>query len=150
MRRRLGWGWIAAAIALVAVIALPLTITTVNNNAAHDAELRLTALPLPEGAELLDSMSQAGKFFGNGNGMQYLGAILIRSDQTASELQSFYDAQPEAESLWVTVVPSGEFEDDLRRATGFLDEPGEAGTFIVYGWGDDPGEFFRITDLRGH
>ena len=49
-------------------------------------EKELCETPLPEKTELIESISRAGKLTGNGNGMQYFGAILIRSDLSLEEL----------------------------------------------------------------
>ena len=39
---------------------------------------------------MIESISRAGKLTGNGNGMQYFGAILIRSDLSLEELDAYY------------------------------------------------------------
>ena len=53
-------------------------------------EQQLIALELPENTELSDSISIAAKIFGNGNGMQYFGAILVTSDLSEDELKEYY------------------------------------------------------------
>ncbi|WP_336647700.1 hypothetical protein [Microbacterium sp. MMO-10] len=147
-RRRFS-GWIVLGIVVAAIVGPPVTITLVNDASARSVESSLRALPLPERTELVDSTSRAAKIVGNGNGMQYLGALLIRSDESAVELQAFYDAQSIPGDLTVAVAPSGRL-NDFHGAGGFLDEPGEAGTFVVYAWGEGPGEVFEEFDLRGH
>ena len=75
--------WIlAAAILIGGVISLPL----INNHTAYKVEKALCEIPLPEETELIESLSLAGKLTGNGNGMQYFGAILIRSELSLEEL----------------------------------------------------------------
>ena len=64
------------------VISIPL----INNHTAYKVEKELCETPLPEKTELIESISRAGKLTGNGNGMQYFGAILIRSDLSLEEL----------------------------------------------------------------
>ena len=79
--------WIlAAAILIGGVISLPL----INNHTAYKVEKALCEIPLPEETELIESLSQAGKLTGNGNGMQYFGAILIRSELSLEELDAYY------------------------------------------------------------
>ena len=69
-------GILAAVVLIGSVISIPL----INNHTAYKVEKALCEIPLPEETELIESLSQAGKLTGNGNGMQYFGAILIRSD----------------------------------------------------------------------
>ena len=57
------------------VVVIPLT----NNHYAKQVEKELRETPLPEKTEIIDSVSLAGKLVGNGNGMQYFGAILLKS-----------------------------------------------------------------------
>lgn len=147
-RRRIG-GWVVLALVVGVLVGIPMTITLVNDAAARSVETTLLDLPLPEGAERIDSMAQAGKLIGNGNGMQYLGALLIRSDQTTDALQAFYDAQVETDGLSIMVAPSGS-PGTLDGAVGFLLQGAEPGTFDVWAWGEGPGSLFEEFDLRGH
>lgn len=133
----------------MALIGFAVSIPIVNDAAARDVETRLLDLPVPEGAERTTSMAQAGKIVGNGNGMQYLGALLIRSDDGVDELQRFYSVQGEAAGLSITVTPAEDLEE-FHSARGFLTRPVEHGTFVVHAWGDGPGEIFEGLDIRGH
>ncbi len=148
MKRVLGIG---AGIVALAVIGFFVSIPLVNDAAARAVESELLALPLPEGAELVDSMSQAAKISGNGNGMQYVGALLIRSGQQIYRIRDFYDAQNERFGTSATVISTmGSEVSALHGARGFLSEPGEPGLFIVLDWGEGPGPIHEEFDLRGH
>lgn len=64
---------------------------------------------------MIESLSQAGKLTGNGNGMQYFGAILIRSELSLEELETYVandGARGEYEIEWlddgVQIILSGE------------------------------------------
>lgn len=142
---------VPAIIAVIAaVLILPqLWVVAVNDASAREVETSLRDLPLPEDTEFIDSLSVAAKLSGNGNGMQYLGALMIRSDLSLDELETFYESQAGEELSMIGVHPSGGL-DGLHRTPGFLGQPGEPGTFIVSAWGDGPGWFFSDTDLRGH
>ena len=104
--------WIlAAAILIGGVISIPL----INNHTAYKVEKALCEIPLPEETELIESLSQAGKLTGNGNGMQYFGAILIRSELSLEELETYVandGARGEYEIEWlddgVQIILSGE------------------------------------------
>ena len=43
---------------------------------------------LPKNTELIESIYKAGKLVGNGNGMQYFGVILIKSERPLLFLKS--------------------------------------------------------------
>ena len=69
---------------LLIVIALPVLgysgIVLTNNYLAQRIETELAAYQLPTKTVLVDSLGVAGKLTGNGNGMQYMCAILVESD----------------------------------------------------------------------
>lgn len=134
---------------MLVLVGMPIAVSLVNDAAARRIEAQLLELQLPDGAALVDSMSQAGKLVGNGNGMQYLGALLISSDDDREELQQFYEGIGGAAGLEITVVPAEEVQG-FHGVDGFLADPGAVGTFVVEAWGDGPGWFFEDFDLRGH
>lgn len=79
-------GILAAVVLIGGVISIPL----INNHTAYKVEKELCETPLPEKTELIESISRAGKLTGNGNGMQYFGAILIQSELSLKELDDYY------------------------------------------------------------
>lgn len=95
-------GILAAVVLIGSVISIPL----INNHTAYKVEKTLCEIPLPEETELIESLSQAGKLTGNGNGMQYFGAILIRSDLSLEELDAYYSGYRSNE--WECLVETQE------------------------------------------
>ena len=79
-------------------------ITVANNRIAGSLEQDLLNYPLPPQTELLDSAAIAAKVAGNGNGMQYIGALLVKSGLTEDELQEYYDACP-SDADYAEVLP---------------------------------------------
>ena len=77
-------------LAAVVLIDGVISISFINNNIAYKVEKELCETPLPEKTELIESISRAGKLTGNGNGMQYFGAILIQSELSLKELDDYY------------------------------------------------------------
>lgn len=75
---------------ILAPILLFVGITVTNDSIASRVEQELAAHPLPQDTELADSLSAAGHLVGNGNGMQYMGAILVASSLTEEELRAYY------------------------------------------------------------
>lgn len=129
-----------------------ISIPVVNNLTARGVENYLKNLPLPPETELAASVSRADKLTGNGNGMQYFGAILLRSELTLDELEAFYAQyrRTEWECTVVSQKESGldflEYYEDLRFSQ-YDDAPGSY--YIVFPWGDGT-EPFVSWDLRGH
>lgn len=85
---------IGIAVLLIAIVVLPiisyLGIVITNNIIADKIEKNLIAYELPANTKLVDSISIAGKLTGNGNGMQYMGAILVDTDLSKEELKEYY------------------------------------------------------------
>ncbi len=144
-----GLMWVIAGVVVLALVGVPVAVTLVNDAAARRVQAQLLEFQLPDDAELLDSMSQAGKLTGNGNGMQYLGALLINSDKSATELRQFYAEVEDESGLQITVTPAQDVQG-FHGVGGFLADAGIEGTFVVVAWGDGPGWFFENFDLRGH
>ena len=83
-----------AVVFLVVVIVLPIlayaAIVITNNYLADTIEKELVNYSMPSNTELIDSISITGKLIGNGNGMQYMGSILVKSDLSCDELIEYY------------------------------------------------------------
>ncbi len=62
-----------------------------NDILADGIEMDLMEYSLPADTVLEDSMSVAGKLVGNGNGMQYMGSILISSVLNETQLKEYYE-----------------------------------------------------------
>lgn len=85
---------------LLFMIAIPIINDTVAKRTAED----ILSVPLPENTYYIESKCLAGKLVGNGNGMQYFGAVLIKSGLPLNELQQYYSEY--ADNEWTYVVES--------------------------------------------
>ena len=132
------------------VLCFIMSIPIVNDYCAYMVEKKLCAAPLPENTQLIDSVSKAGKLTGNGNGMQYLGAILIQSELTMEQLDSYYLHYRENEWEYLVTVQTDRdisfIELDHLR---FSQEVTADGYYIVYSWGKGI-ELYEMLDMRGH
>ncbi len=83
---------ILIAVILILSVAFQITVRKINNNIATKVEEELLSMPLPEGAELVDSLSDCGRLIGKTtpNGMVYQAAILVRSDLSLGKLSDYY------------------------------------------------------------
>lgn len=146
--------WIRVIMVFIAVLLLlfSVVIPIVNNAIALGVENKLKKLPLPPDTERIESISKAGKMVGNGNGMQYFGAILIKSDLSAEELEDHY--KDYRKGLFDCRIET-QAEADIRAVDGelsFRHKDYVEGYYIVYTWGNSPAWLRDIldTDLRGH
>lgn len=138
---------ILAAVALIGgVISIPL----VNNHSAYKVEKALCKTPLPEKTELIESISRAGKLTGNGNGMQYFGAILIRSELSLEELDAYYSDYRSNEWEYLVEIQEGQSVEVIDHGIlKFSEEINDGGYYIVYSWGSG-NSLLEELDICGH
>ena len=143
----------ACIIAFIAVIAFLSVLTVapvVNDHIAKKTAEELADLPLPDSTEYIEMVYQAGKLVGNGNGMQYFGAVLIKSALSLDELKEYYSKY--AENEWECVVEN-QIDKNIKiiehtELTFRTDIEGDD-YYIVYSWGDN-NTVFHEFDIRGH
>lgn len=142
-------GWIRVTMVFVAVLLLffAVVIPIVNNAIALGVENALKDLPLPPDTELVESTSKAGRWVSKGNGMQYFGAVLIKTEMTTEDLLKYYDDY----DCFLSPQPSSA----ITAADGMLTYRHEScgdGYYTVYRWGSVPNwlEDLLNTDLRGN
>ena len=131
---------------LLFFICIPIT----NNLIAARVESKIKDIPLPKDTEIIDSISIAGKLTGNGNGMQYFGAILIKSNLDIIELENYYKSYRKNEwslnikkqdTTHIDVIDHGEYSFSSR---GSLDN-----CYIIYSWKSNKLDILSL-DIRGH
>ncbi len=150
-------------IALIVVLVLFLSpfllyggIVIGNDMVANQVEKDLTSCPLPAESVLVDSLSAAGKFVGNGNGMQYIGAILIISDLSKEDILKHYQNKFEYIEVYRQTSPTIQSlsPNDFRYEK--LDPGSNETYYSVLCWGSNrdyvPDDIAGLLDfdLRGH
>lgn len=135
----------AAALALFA-----LSIPIVNDRVAVKTAESVKNIELPDNTEYIETFSEAAKLVGNGNGMQYLGGILIKSGLSLDELQRYYAQFAENEWEYIVERQTGQEIGFVEHGSVRLSAEIEDDTyFIVYSWGSND-SVFSILDIRGH
>lgn len=132
------------------VILFFISCLIVNNISAKRIIADIESIPLPQNTYAVESFSHAGKLVGNGNGMQFFGAILIESDLSLEELEKHYSLY--RETLWDYVVEVQDTRniDIIEHGTfSFKTDVSNGSFYIVYSWGDGISPF-QDFDLRGH
>lgn len=141
---------LAGMLAAVVLIGGVISISFINNNIAYKVEKELCETPLPEKTELIESISRAGKLTGNGNGMQYFGAILIRSDLSLEELYAYYSGYRSNEWECLVETQEGQSIEVIDHETlQFSEEIKDSGYYILYSWGSG-NSLLEELDIRGH
>lgn len=140
-------GMTLVALFIVLVVAAPF----VNNYSASKIEKKLLVLPLPEKTEYIESISKAGKMTGNGNGMQFLGAMLVESELTLEELEVYYATYRENQWDCIVEVQESLILEFVEHGTlSFTTELSpDKGYFVIYSWGNGI-EPFEMLDIRGN
>lgn len=136
------------ALIVVLCVGFIVSVPLVNNFSAKKLENDLIEITLPDNTEIVESLSKAGKLVGNGNGMQYFGAMLIRSEKTLDELTVYYSQNntnicvKEQKTQIIQCVEHGE----LSFKTHITDDEDY---YIVYLFGSGISPFAEL-DIRGH
>lgn len=139
-------GILAAVVLIGSVISIPL----INNHTAYKVEKALCEILLPEETELIESLSQAGKLTGNGNGMQYFGAIIIKSELSLEELETYYSDYRSNEWEYLVEIQEGQSIKVIEhKALQFSEEIEDSGYYIVYSWGSG-NSLLKELDIRAH
>jgi len=134
---------------IVLILAIFVSVLVYNNYCAHKVEKVLCETPLPEQTELIEAISKTGKLTGNGNGMQYFGAILIRSELSLEELNTYYSDYRSNEWDYLVEVQEGRFVEVIDHGTlQFSEEIKDSGYYIVYSWGNG-NSLLKELDIRG-
>ena len=141
---------------LISLILIPILaqfgVQIANNCIAMEVEKEIKSLPLLERTNYIESISAAEKLVGNGNGMQYFGAMLIKSELSLEELDTYYSVY--RENNWEYVVgyqTDGVIMDEnwIVGDLGFKSDIDSDDYYIVYSWGDTDVDFLSWFDIRG-
>ncbi|MBL3698150.1 hypothetical protein [Leucobacter luti] len=145
--------WIVGAFSVLVLAPVLAAIATYawvhnsNNAAAQQLEHGLLALEVPAGAEVVDSSWLVSRFAPAGNGTQYAGVLLVRSDLTQEALGAAYEAQPGSPRV------AAADDDSVARLAGQLDsgeDLHQPGTYLVVDLDEPTSTLLSSVDLRGH
>lgn len=142
---------VSVAILGLLFVMLFISIPVVNDLTAAQVKNKLEGLPLPENSVQIESLSNAGKMTGNGNGMQYLGAILVQSDLPLGEFESHYfQFRVNQWDCIVTEYYGGQLEFiDIGQLRFSAELDRTKHYYVVYSWGSGL-DFYKDWDIRGH
>lgn len=82
---------ISIPIILILIVISPFVIAPLMNNLALlNFSKQLYNYPLPLHTKILEKHDACGKLNGNGNGMDFVATMLVKSDLTSNELNDYY------------------------------------------------------------
>ncbi len=131
------------------LIFIVMAFMKVNDYSAYRVLTELKGVPLPEKTVMVDSTYAAGKMIGNGNGMQFLGDVLIKSELSYEELKDYYNNYSDTE---LTVFEKDNITYYFHRKhyeLTFKNYPNNSNYYVVYKWGKGMA-FFEFFDIRGY
>ena len=141
LRRVIRSTMIAVAVFL---LLIALAIPVVNNAVALGIERELKETTLPAQTELVESISVAGRY--TGKGMQYFGAVLIKSELSLEEIASHYPDYEVEYQLTAAIRVLGKTVDGEDRQT-FNAALDGTDYYVVYKWGSVPAWLKGILDM---
>ncbi len=148
------FGIVLAIIVCLILVLLIIGIPVGNDLIALGVSKSLRNTPIPDNTEIIDYTSRAGKLVGNGNGMQYFGALLLKSQLTLEELDKYYSQYRENDwSFLVSKQKSSQIEFVEHGYLGFNsleDTVDFTNYYVVYTWGSNINNWLLDFDLRGH
>ena len=132
------------------ILLLLISTPFVNDFSAHRTMADIASLPLPRDTRIAERFSRAGKLVGSGNGMQFLGALLLESELPLEELEKHYSAYREKEWEYVVEVQDTQaIQATEHRYCSFKTDVTNGQYYIVYTWGNGISPF-QDLDIRGH
>lgn len=141
---------VTICIFVIGISLFVVVIPVANNHYAKQVEKELRETPLPEKTKIIDSVSLAGKLVGNGNGMQYFGAILLKSKLSLNDLEDYYSVYQKNDWSYVVEAQKTQIIEVVEHSRiSFSEKIDDEGYYIVYSWGDGS-EILEELDIRGH
>lgn len=127
-----------------------------NNIIADNVEKDLVAYQLPASTKLVDSISIAGKLTGNGNGMQYMGSILVETNLSEQELKEHYGLKDKYVQIRKQDTAKIDFlNSGAYSFSGFVEDKKES-YYSITCWADKRAKYGELVselldfDIRGH
>ena len=142
--------WCIVSVTIVAVFCFVVSIPIVNDFIANKTAKSIKVIELPDNTQYIETFSKAGKLIGSGNGMQYLGGILVKSELPLQDLQTYYSQY--AKNDWECIVENQTDKNIsfVEHGTVSLNTDISGDTYyVVYSWGDNDSIYSEL-DLRGH
>lgn len=123
----------------------------VNDISAKQVMRDIDAIPLPDNTQVAARFSRAGKLVGNGNGMQFFGAVLLESELSLEELDQYYSSYRKTDWDYIVQEQKTQNIDVIEHGSASFETELVNGKiyYIVFSWGNGISPF-QDFDLRGN
>ncbi len=128
----------------VFLLLIALAIPVVNNAIALGVERELQETALPAQTSMVESISVSGRY--TGKGIQYFGALLVKSGLSLEELADHYPDCVVERQLTSAVRVLGKTGDGEDKLT-FQSSVEGSDYYVVYKWGSAPAWLQGILDM---
>jgi len=109
-------GFIGCIVVAICFITLIIIVPMWNDCIAKKVMEKLISIPLPDRTEFVDGRSIAGNLVGNGNGMQYLGVIELKSELSGDDLREYYEIYAGDTKIYCEKLPlTGELKNFFMK-----------------------------------
>lgn len=147
--------FIVICIGLIALFVVNIFIPPLMNDFAAKQDMnRIKNLPIPEQTEISETFYLAGNLNGNGNKMQYYGAILLHSDLSIEDIEEHYSAYRKGKYDLLVQKQESQNLGEIERNFGFDDtidaDVSDGKYYLVYTWGDGIAPFCWGIDIRAN
>lgn len=124
----------------------------INNMIANNIITELKQNPLPEKTVIVEEKSIAAKLCGNGDGVQYFGALLLKSELSLKDLDNYYSQFRNREECNMVERQCGQDieqnEFPALQELSFDTDIDDENYYILYTWGNYD-SIFTYLDWRG-
>lgn len=143
-------GIVLACLLLLPPLCVLVVFPAINDGIARSVVRELARIPLPAQTEMVETISAAGNLTGNGNKIQYFGALLLKSKLTERQLDEYYSTY-RAEEWQCRVERQTGSEIKLAEHptcsfTALQNETVFSDYYILYSWGDS--HWLLQADIR--
>lgn len=112
----------------------------INDNVAYNVVKELKQFPLPENTVIVEENAIADRLCGNGDGVQYFGALLLKSELSLENLEEYY-AQFSNDKCHIRVEHQcdrtiKQDELALHQDNSFITNIDADNYYILYSWGN--------------
>lgn len=140
---------LAPAIFLTIIFLLMFISRPINDNIAYNVVTELKQIPLPKNTVIVEEKAISDRLCGNGDGVQYFGALLIKSDLSQEDLITYYSQfskKYHVEPQYDRRIKQDELA--LHQDNSFHTSIDSDDYFVLYSWGDYD-SIFTYLDWRG-
>ena len=134
----------------IGIIFLLLLISgPINDRVAANFVKDLKQKPLPENTVIVEENAIADRICGNGDGVQYCGVLLLKSELSLDELKEYYQSQFNDNEDYNIVEYKSIDESYLEEVHAFhFNTEKEDNYYILYAW-SNYNSIFTYFDWRG-